>query len=179
MKWNPKLKIDLVEVFNRTYSSKPYEVRRRLRQYVYSSTFQEDFGLLVIDHIQDRTLSGKDKNGESFKGYSKSYRESDTFQIYKGGQRVVDLKLSGEMLASMQVRSSSSGQVTINFVDALNAAKAHGHITGMSGRKGGVVRDFFGIKPAEEDKIMKRLIHEYSQGDSVSAQGRELIRELA
>lgn len=178
MAWNPKLRLDLSEVFNRVYSSKPYEVRKTLRPLLYRSDFKDDFGLRVIDKIVDRTLEGKDKEGKTFTGYSKEYRESDTFQIYKGGQRRVDLKLSGEMLASMQVRASGTN-ITINFVDELNAAKAHGHITGMSGRKGGVVRDFFGVSTDEADEIMRDLVTEYAQGEASDAQARALIREIA
>lgn len=176
--WNPKLKINLGDVFNRVYGSKPYEVRKTLRQLIYRSTFQDDFGLRAIDVIVERTLKGKDKDGQTFTSYSKTYRDSDTFEIYKAGQRRVDLKLSGEMLASMQTKGSGSAIVTINFVDELNAAKAHGHITGMSGRKGGVVRDFFGISDTEADSIMKDLVSEYARGDATEAEARALLREI-
>lgn len=178
MAWNPKLKISLGDVFNRVYGSKPYEVRKTLRQLIYRSSFQDDFGLRAIDVIVERTLKGKDKDGQTFAAYSSSYRESDTFEIYKAGQRRVDLKLSGEMLASMQVKGTGSGNITINFVDELNAAKAHGHITGMSGRKGGVVRDFFGISDMEADGIMKDLVSEYARGDAIEAEARALIRDV-
>lgn len=179
MAWNPKLKISLGDVFNRTYGSKPYEVRKTLRQLIYRSDFQDDFGLRAIDVITERTLRGKDKDGQSFAPYSKSYRDSDVFEIYKAGQRRVDLKLSGEMLASMQVKGSSAGNITINFVDELNAAKAHGHITGMSGRRGGVVRDFFGLSDTEAEGIMKELVSEYARGDAKDAEARALLREIA
>ena len=179
MAWNPKLKIDLLDSFNRVYGSKPHEVRKVLRKYVSQSRFKDDFGLAIIDVITERTLKGKDKDGDTFKRYSKTYRDSDVFEIYKGSQVRVDLKLSGEMLASMQVKSSGTTQITINFVDSLNRAKAHGHITGMSGRKGGVVRDFFGVSDVETDKVMKDLITEYAQGDATDNEVRSLLRSVA
>ena len=176
MAWNPKLKINLIDVFNRTFASKPYEVRRSLRQLVRRSDFKDDFGLNAIDVITERTLDGKDQYGEKFAGYSKSYKNSDVFEIYGKGSRV-DLKLSGEMLASMQVRSAGD-EITINFIDSLNASKAYGHITGMSGRKGGVVRDFFGLSKEEEEKIMKDLVERYARGDTFEYEEDELLREI-
>ncbi len=176
MAWNPKLKVNLVDVFNRTYAAKPYEVRKSLRQLVRRSDFKDDFGLAAIDVITERTLEGRDQYGERFAGYSKAYKESAAFEIYGKGSRV-DLKLSGEMLASMQVRSAGD-EITINFVDSLNAAKAYGHITGMSGRKGGVVRDFFGLSKEEEDKIMKDLVERYARGDAFEYEADELLREI-
>jgi hypothetical protein len=177
MAWNPKLKLNLLDIFNRNFSSKPYEVRRALREVIRRSDFKDDFGLAAIDVIVERTLSGVDRKGEKFDGYSKVYRESDVFAIYKGRQRRVDLKLSGEMLASMQVRSAGDS-VTVSFVDDLNAAKAHGHITGMSGRKGGVVRDFFGLSTTEEDALMKDLIRQYSSENDLAAEARKLLRDV-
>ena len=170
MAYNPKLKINLIEIFNRVFSSKPYEVRRTLREVVYRNSFQEDFGSLAIDKIVDRTLSGKDKNGDSFAGYSPSYKKSLAFEIYKGSKTKVDLKLTGEMLASMEAKASSGGVLTIQFVDSENAAKAHGHITGMSGRKGGKVRDFFGLSDTEADEIMRTVMRGY-QGEIGAIEG--------
>lgn len=177
MAWNPKLKVNLIEVFNRNFSDKPYEVRKFLRQVIRRSDFMDDFGLRAIDVITERTLSGKDRFGDRFAPYSKAYKNSDVFEIYGKGSRV-DLKLTGEMLASMETKSAFP-ILTVQFVDDLNAAKAHGHITGMSGRKGGVVRDFFGLDTDEENKIMKDLIDEYSRGDSIDEEIRALNRELA
>lgn len=177
MAWNPKVKINVLDVFNRVYASKPYEVRKALREVIRRGTFKDDFGLRVIDVITDRTLAGVDRFGDKFAPYSKSYKQSDIFEIYGKGSRV-DLKLSGEMLASMET-SSSGDEITVKFVDSLNAAKAHGHITGMSGRKGGVVRDFFGVTIKEQDEIMVELINEYANDSAARAEARELIRELA
>lgn len=176
MAFNPKMKVNLLEVFNRNYSSKPYEVRKALREVIRRGTFKDDFGLKAIDVITERTLSGKDRYGDKFAPYSKSYKQSDVFEIYGKGSRV-DLKLSGEMLASMEVRSAGD-EITIKFVDALNAAKAHGHITGMSGRKGGVVRDFFGLTVQEEDAIMKETMKEYMSGSATQAEANALLREI-
>lgn len=177
MAFNPKLKINLLEVFNRNFSSKPYEVRRALREVIRRADFMDDFGLRAIDVITERTQSGVDRNGDSFAPYSKSYKDSFVFEVYGKGSKV-DLKLSGEMLASMQVKRSGD-QIAISFVDDLNAAKAHGHITGMSGRKGGVVRDFFGINDQEADDIMKSLMREYMTDTAASIEGRALQREVA
>lgn len=176
MPWNPKLRVNLLEVFNRNYASKPYEVRKVLREVIRRGDFQDDFGLRAIDVITDRTLEGKDRNGDRFSPYSKSYRASDVFEIYGKGSKV-DLKLSGEMLASMQVKSAGDS-ITINFVDSLNAAKAHGHITGMNGRKGGVVRDFFGLSTTEEDAIMVDLIKDYSSSNAANEEARRLLRDI-
>lgn len=169
MAFNPKLRVDITSIFNRVYASKPYEVRRVLRDLTHRDAFKNDFGSLVIDTIIERTLKGLDKNGSPFPSYSPSYKDSLAFQIYKEGNRV-NLKLTGEMLASMETKAVMNG-VTIQFVDSLNRAKAHGHITGMSGRKGGKVRDFFGVSKAEEDDIMKRVMSYHQTGDAAELGG--------
>lgn len=172
--YNPKLKLNLIDIFNRVYASKPYEVRKRLREVVYRESFKEDFGSLAIDKIVNRTLSGVDKEGNVFKGYSPSYRKSLVFQIYKGSQTKVDLKLTGEMLASMEVKPTYEG-ITIQFIDGDNGAKAHGHINGIKTKTGRVVRDFFGLSSTEEDEIMKRVIRGY-QGEIGALDGQFFLQ---
>lgn len=162
-KFNPRLKIDFISIFNRLYSNKPYEVRRAMREIAMQDYFKLSFGALAIDRIIERTLEGKDKNGKAFKPYSKAYKESLSFQLYKSGNNV-NLELTGEMLASMESKPNIRG-ITVEFVDDLNRAKAHGHITGMSGRKGGVVRDFFGLSEEEENTIMKRVMASSTSGE--------------
>ena len=169
MAHNPKLRLNLTDIFNRVYSSKPYEVRRALREITHKDSFKNDFGSLAIDRIVERTLSGVDKNGKPFPSYSESYKKSLDFEIYKEGSKV-NLKLTGEMLASMEVIPRLNG-VVIQFADSLNASKAHGHITGMSGRKGGKVRDFFGLSQTEEDSIMRRVMSFHRSGDVNDLQG--------
>ena len=49
----------------------------------YDSEQREIIGQEIIDFIVNRTKSGRDKNGNPFPGYSKSYIKSKDFQIAK------------------------------------------------------------------------------------------------
>lgn len=161
MAYNPKLKINLLDVFNRNYASKPYEVRKALRQRVMSDAFKGEFGARCVELIIERTLKGKDKDGDRFVKYSKAYKQSLEFQLYKEGTRV-DLKLSGGMLAAM-MSEYNSNMITIKFDDSDEAAKAHGHINGSNHLP---VRDFFGISDKEADKILKGLVKSGGEDDA-------------
>ena len=105
----------------------------------------------IITHIQDRTFAGLDKSNSPFPKYSKEYAAIK-------GSTDVDLVLSGEMMDSIKLLSSKSGELLIGFDKsdkALNG-KAEGNIKGSYG---GVpdkdkARDFLGIDQDELDAIV-------------------------
>jgi len=111
----------------------------------------------IIDHIITRTKSGKDKDGEGFPGYSKSYMKSLDFKISGKGKKV-DLTLSGEMLSSMELLKESSGKVVIGFEkdDDING-RAEGNILGSYGGSPNPKksRDFLGIGKDQLNKILE------------------------
>lgn len=87
------------------------------------------------------------KNGRSFKKYSKAYRKLK-------GSSDVDLRLSGDMLDSMEVDEVTRHTITVAFDDQLSNDKAHGHINGGNNLP---VRDFFGLPVGELSRIVKKV----------------------
>lgn len=111
---------------------------------------------LVIEHIYERTNSGKDVSGKPFKAYTKEYVNSLTGQIGGKGKKV-NLQLSGDMLASMALIKQEKGKIVIGFDSEDERAKAEGNILGSYGQphpNPDKARPFFGIKPEK----LKELI---------------------
>jgi hypothetical protein len=122
---------------------------------------KREFAELARDLIIDRTQSGKDFDGQGFPAYKADYAE------FKGVSRnSVDLTLFGDMLNSIDYRTTENG-VEIFIDDDKQAAKAHGHITGfekhsiISKAKGynkkDYQRDFFGITKDEARDIAEQV----------------------
>ena len=114
---------------------------KKLLGYSPSEEQKKAFFELAVDAIVERTSSGKDINGNTFKPYTKEYAAK------KGVTRgSVDLILTGEMLSSFQ-EGSSKDSVKIAMESDVTG-KAHGNITGSYGKtpKKSRARDFFGFK---------------------------------
>jgi hypothetical protein len=122
--------------------------RRALTPILKQRDVQLEIGKRIVDVIEERTLKGFDKDGENFAPYSKAYRQSDTFKIFKGGKRKPNLKLSGEMLASVDVVKLTSTGVEIGFVDDEQEDKASGHVKGDNPNRM-PIRDFWGLPDRE------------------------------
>lgn len=107
-----------------------------------------ELGDLIIEHIVERTQKGLDKNGEKFPAYSKEYIRSLDFKNAGKSRNRVDLQLSGDMLAALQVLATSAGKITVGYERGTDEnARAEGNILGSYGgdpdpKK---ARDFLGI----------------------------------
>lgn len=114
---------------------------------------------LIIERIVSRTTKGIDKDGEKFPKYSKSYKESLDFKVAGKKGRPVDLQLSGDMLAALDVLNQTSRSVTIGFEPGSEEnAKADGNIRGTYGKPSPnpkKARDFLGISDDELAKIVR------------------------
>lgn len=115
----------------------------------------------IIDKIVERTLDGKDKNGRKFAPYSKGYSESLDFKV-AGKTKTVNLQLSGDMLASLELVRHQKGLLRIGYSgsksDNIEKAKAEGNILGTYGQKTpipGKARDFLGLPKTAIDSIVK------------------------
>lgn len=160
MAWNPTYKINLLEVLKRAVPDS--KVQDALRPTLRESPFKTLFGQRVVDEIVTRTREKNiDKNGKSLGSYSKTYKDSLVFEIYKGGQRKVDLTLTGEMLESLR-SNNSAYQIIVNLEGENNRGKAQGHITGKLGKSGRAKpRDFLGLPQKEVDRIFTESIKDY------------------
>lgn len=136
---------------------------------------REALALEILEQIVERTKNGKDKDGDRFPSYSKSYKNSLNFKI-GGKSSKVDLTLSGDMLADMQLLSHKSGELVIGFENGTESnAKAEGNIRGTYGQKtprSDRARDFLGI----DDKSLSRILADYP-ADDIDAK-KEKVEEL-
>jgi hypothetical protein len=176
-----KYEIDLIKVLNRL--DKPSAVKDKLRGLMRSRLFKQKFGERVIDRIAHRTEKKRiDKKNKPFLApYSTMYQQSDEFKIYNKSKSIVNLKLTGEMLASMRLGKAGGTRIRVQMADEDNAAKAHGHINGIKRRvnqrakvktkRGKVIRprtkkikrDFFGLPKEDEAKILNETIRQFNR----------------
>jgi len=159
MAYNLKFEIDVVNLFNNTTSSNA--LKRAAAPTLSNASFRREFGRRVVDRITERTQDGINKNGKAFTKYSKSYKESSVFEIY-GKSSDVNLTLTGEMLASLDVKSTPARKVVIGFQSDTQEAKAHGHIFGGGYKKSLPVRDFFGLPVKEQQEILKETMRDFN-----------------
>lgn len=115
----------------------------------------------IVDFIVKRTQKKRlDKDNKPLKApYSKSYSESLEFKIAGKSKNKVDLTLSGDMLASLEVVGERKGSVTVGFTDEEQGAKADGNIRGTYGqsrRNSSKARDFLGIHKDDLKKILNK-----------------------
>lgn len=163
-----KLSFNLSEILERSFSSKQ---RRALSGKVKDPAIKREFGRRAIERILERTNDGKDKNNRDFKKYSEAYLKSDNFSIFGKSPTTVNLKLSGEMHASIGVLSTTANTVTIGIEDSEQVNKARGHINGANHLP---VRDFWGLSNEEESEILKDILRNESASEDIS-----LIESLA
>jgi hypothetical protein len=156
-----KLKFDLVNIIRSITTD-----RRKLEVYlplVADNDFKREYGKRLIDDIEARLDEGKDKDGDKFTGYSKSYRESEEFKFWDK-DKTVNLQLTGQMRAAMDVISTAGRTVTIAFIDQEANDKAHGHVNGANYLP---VRDFWGVPNKSQKDIMMEMIREFSERETI------------
>lgn len=98
-----------------------------------------------------KTASGVRK--KQFPGYTKDYAK------FKG-QENVDLVLSGDMLADLDVISHKKGSILVGFENGTESnAKAEGNITGSYGKSPNLrkARDFLGLTKSEINEIVRNI----------------------
>jgi hypothetical protein len=124
---------------------------------------REALGEDIIDFIYNRTQKGIDKNGKKFPPYSKEYIESLDFKLAGKSKNQVNLTLTGDMLAALDIISHKPGKLTIGISDDNDAellGRAEGNITGYYGKSSKrKPRNFLGIS----DEDLERLISFYDR----------------
>lgn len=116
---------------------------------------------LVIEHIVERTQNGKDKNGKKFPAYSKAYVESLDFKNAGKSKNVVDLQLSGDMLAALELIRADRGKLVIGYKRGSEEnGKAEGNILGSYGGEPDKkkARDFLGLERAKLKELIAAVV---------------------
>lgn len=138
----------------------------------YSRQERMAIGQEIVDYIRARTADGRDKNGSRFPGYSKAYINSLAFKVAGKSKGEVNLKLSGDMLAVLDVLSTNPGKIKIGFdPGAPEAGRAEGNIRGTYGQASGSSskrRDFLGIEP----KALEAILDRYPLDDRAASRER-------
>jgi len=110
-------------------------------------------GEAIIQRIVDRTESGQDVSGRSFKSYSDSYVESLPFKAFGKKDSEINLTQTGSMLGTIDIVKDSGNKITIGWSDPTENAKAYNHQTGDTVKK----REFFGLNTGDIKAITKEF----------------------
>lgn len=121
--------------------------------------FEAAFDKMLARLDQGRGVDGK------LHAYSKSYKNSLAFAAF-GKSNTVNMQLTGDMVQSITVLDSSETKLKIGIDDSEQAAKAHGHMTGMEGKT--KPRLWFGWKDSELIKIANAIKPEINKKGLIS-----------
>jgi hypothetical protein len=123
---------------------------------------KEAIAQAIIDRIQSRTEAGEglrfSSNGSATpvklkSPYSNQYADSIEFKAAGKRKSTVNMTLTGDMLASMDVLSTNGNSIKIGITDDTQIAKAFNHITGDTVPK----RPWFGISKTELGEILSQF----------------------
>jgi hypothetical protein len=122
---------------------------------------------MIVDKIQENTSQGKDRHGNSFKSYSKSYKDSLDFKN-AGKTNLVNLELTGDMMASLEVISIQSGVITIGYKSSSpDAGKVEGNQVDHK-------RPFIGLPQNDLDLIIATV----NSGSDYIAKKNDVVNNL-
>ena len=127
---------------------------------------QQEASQALLDFMLER-IEQKNQGigGKKLKSpYAKSYEESQSFAAFGKSSSDINMKLSGDMIGSMDVLETGD-TVKIGIQDSLQAAKAYGHITGFEGHPNEdkmkkYQREFFGLSKKEQEAALKEISDE-------------------
>lgn len=118
---------------------------------------------LAIEFMVDRTLAQRDIDGKKFPKYSKAYTESLDFKNAGKSKNKVDLQLSGDMLAALDILENTDGKIVVGYEPGTDEeARAEGNILGSYGGEPNEkrARRFLGIKKENLQKIIDLVVSE-------------------
>ena len=118
-------------------------------------------GQAIIDYMDTRVEDGKGLGEVKLKSpYSDSYSESLDFKAAGKSKNQVNMRLSGDMMGSIDLLATDGSKLTIGIDNPDQAIKAYGHQTGFEGHPfiKGPKRPFFGVTP---DEIKKKILPEF------------------
>ena len=125
-------------------------------------------GQAIIDYMEERVDDGLGLGRVKLKSpYSKSYSESLDFIAAGKSRNDVNMKLSGDMMGSIDLIKTDGSVITIGIDDPDQAPKAFNHQTGDTVPK----RPFFGVTKKElKDYVLKEFKDEIAAKKVTSAE---------
>jgi hypothetical protein len=141
---------------------------------------RKEVGELIAEKIRKNAESGKGRQFDNkgmrdgivkeyvkFPKYSKSYVNSLDFKVSGKSPSSIDLTLSGDMLQSLDVINTKSGEVVLGFPEDQNG-KADGNIRGTYGKDSAdksKARNFLGLTQSDYNKIVNKYLKD-REGES-------------
>jgi hypothetical protein len=117
-------------------------------------------GQAIIDYMDTRVEDGLGYGRKKLKSpYSKAYSESLNFVAAGKTKNHVNMRLSGDMMASIDILDTSGAEITLG-IEGSEAPKAFNHQTGDTVPK----REFFGVT---KEEIKKYIVSEFK--DEINA----------
>lgn len=125
----------------------------------YSAEVREAIAAEIISFVRQRTLGRKDVNGRTFKKYTTEYTKSVDFKAAGKNKNNVNLTLSGDMLAYLELIKNQKGKLVLGYGDGNpQAGKAEGNQIGSYGKSADAskARPFLGIRQEDLARILKK-----------------------
>lgn len=151
-------------------------------------TLVREMGQAVIDYIKERSASGRGIGGVKLASpYSKDYADSEDFKAAGKNKNKVNMRLSGDMLESIDIVSEDGAKIKI-AVAGDQTGKAFGHMSGFEGHPtiSGPKRPFFGLTQSEiKEEIISKFkseiesVKENKQGSRAQAGLISTIRKAS
>lgn len=113
---------------------------------------RESFFQIAFDRMEARLDDNRDVNGKLFVGYSEEYINSLAFNAFGKSKKDVNMKLTGDMRASVEILDQNSSKMKIGVAED-QAPKAFNHMTGDTVPR----REWFGWK----DDELKTIANEF------------------
>ncbi len=127
-----------------------------------NEALKQVIGQALIDRIIQRTESNKSVTGGQLKKYSKEYIESDDFKAFDKSAGDVNMKLTGDMLSTLDIVDSSGSKIKLGWDDATQNAKAYNHNVGDTVPK----RAFFGVTKQDLESVRKEFASDVKQSSN-------------
>jgi hypothetical protein len=139
------------------------------------------FAQLVIERIRENCSIGKNRYGGSFPKYSKEYTESFEFKVADKDSKP-NLELTGDMLASIELISSSEGEVVIGYKSSSSlAGQVEGNQIGSYGQDSpnpNKARPFLGLPAKEIELIVEKVSATSKPQRDARSESNNLIENL-
>ena len=114
---------------------------------------KEAIGQAIVDKILERTDANKAYGGGNLRSpYSRTYQHTLEFKAAGKKPGDVNMRLTGDMLSSLDVESGDGSVVKV-FIGDDQVPKAYNHIMGVTVPR----RNFFGIAKTEMDDILDQF----------------------
>lgn len=148
----------------------------------YTDAEREAIAYEIIERIRQRSLGGQgvyDGEIDDFPEYSDAYVKSTNFRIAGKNEDDVNLTLSGDMLASIEILENREGKIVIGYQNGSNEnAKADGNMRGTYGKdkeNPSKARRFLDITDTELNSILENYPIEGPERDE-SLERAELVQ---